>query len=561
MNEKFKKIYIFISMLSIVILVSIFALVFNIKKSIDIKSNNEKQYEFKNEYKNNGQYFKKGRKENYRNVEYIGGINLYLDRKVNLSPNEYTYEGTRWYPFYRDKDTGEVLRGFEKYNYITTGIPYVGIDYMDVPKERMTKKGFQEYVLNWTGTVLYRKIGFIDDKKRNESFYGKNIEIGVYECKENLYDIPIDLVANNFLSICNNKNELYENKNIEKIDNIQDAISYNYISQSIFFSENHWIFNILRNCFGFISDDFYNIQENNILNFNECDIEDVEIGDIGVYDYDGYALGICVGFDSKNNPIFSICTSYDVNNKITELNSEELINKLKEITKNKYIGYNILHIENIKEISKNAFNKYYKTFLPFIDEDEIGSAKNRKLIIKDINTYNKNAFLVLESTNGNNRLYNQLINERERRIERREKQAKDLLERYNINLNKYKDIDVSTVFIIDETNTYEYETIVCKNIINSDDRDNYKRKDYADTVESIRNNLKDYGKDFTKEQIEKIYIENNDNLNKFIIENKNKLKGHTENDINEWFYTNGGMTEFELNMLKRYLNDYPEILD
>ena len=568
MSSKLKKKYILLSVIIVVIAV-IIILILRINKNIKIDDNYK--YEFKNEYKNNEHYLEKASKNNYRNIEYVGGIDLYLDRSVPLSLDEPNYIGERWYPFYRDKDTGEILRGNEKQNYITAGMPYIGLDHMDVPEERMTKIGFKDYVLNWTGSVLYRKLGFIDknDFENGEfvdykSFFGEYNGIGRYECGKypgRFYDMPIDIVAN-YLWNYNYKDYL-ENKDIEKIDNINDALKYDYKTSDTRFSENQWVFNILRNCFGFVSDDFYAVQEENKLNFNECDIENVEIGDIGVYDSNGYAIGICIGFDNKHNPVFSVCTSKEINNKMLEIDDYVIKNILNKKMKTDIYGYNILHIEDKKDINKQAFIKYYKTFLPFTDTNEIGTSKNKSLIIKDIVQYN-NQIKLLDDID-NNDLYIKLINERKRRLVRRENLAKSVCDINKIDLSHYKTIDISTIFIINELRTYEFEKFRLKTLYNRDidrnEKERLKRKTYIDTVKAKREDLADYGNDFTEEQIEKIYKDNKENIKKYIIENYDTLKEKDEQGLRDWFFQNGGMTEFEFKMLKRYISEYPEMLE
>ncbi|MDO5564301.1 MAG: hypothetical protein Q4F88_03635 [Eubacteriales bacterium] len=53
----------------------------------------------------------------------------------------------------------------------------------------------------------------------------------------------------------------------------------------------------------------------------EVDIKDCSIGDIGIYKKDDgiNCMGMCIGYDKKKNPIFTICSSLNINQNINEL--------------------------------------------------------------------------------------------------------------------------------------------------------------------------------------------------------------------------------------------------
>ncbi|MDO5564302.1 MAG: hypothetical protein Q4F88_03640 [Eubacteriales bacterium] len=258
-----------ICIITIVLLIILFSLK-NKFFNIDIKS--QSNIKSTNSYINKGNYINSGNLStytqeipNYRKVEYIGGINYNLQREYNISSKEERYNGVRWYPFYRDKDTSEILRGLERINYITAGIPFVGLDHYDTPNDRKTQKGFSDYVKKWTGSVLYGNYSRFGQYGLSDKSSYDNSK-GIYYCESYDYDKPIDLLISDiwFNTKYIKRSETYN------IDDIVKAInfgSYKMGNEDItFFSENDWILYILRNTIGYISDDFYDIVYNNKIN-------------------------------------------------------------------------------------------------------------------------------------------------------------------------------------------------------------------------------------------------------------------------------------------------------
>ena len=529
-----KKFKIVIITLSIMVLV---CFVFIIKNAVlnENKNNNSE----KNKYVNKEVYFDRNRPMNFRNVEYVGGEKIYINRPIGISDKESTYVGDRWYSFYRDNDTGEILRGLEYYNYITAGMPYVGIDKMLIPEERKTIKGFQEYVLNWTGSVSCQFKNYIRNAEIRRNIKGDFYGNGIYDVfSYGYFDRPIDLVADYLWG--NDSNETTDGYDIY---NIEDVKNYKYGLQAIELSSNEWVMNILRNCFGYISDDFYDLYNKNIINFEETNIENIRIGDIGVYGDEeyGYHMGICVGVDKKNNPIFSVCT---IDTYLEGVKEYINIKKSFEVS-----GFNILHIED--KNNKKLFKKYYKTYLPFKDDN----VNNKSIIIEDVSIFNEQ--IKIENKN---KMYNRLINERIRRINEREKKAEELREIEQINLEQYKDIDISTLYLINEINSYEYQHLF-RNI--SEDRKNeFHRTTYEEWKQEKREKLYDYHQDVDKKTFELIYESSLSSMEEFVSENRNLFKNKSEKDIEKWFYNDfGGIAKIDLDILLRFLKEHPEVLD
>ena len=378
----------------------------NMKKKLDTKYENVHPY-----------------KGIIRNITYLGGV--------------YSNDDNNWHSIYYDNDTKEILNGGENDNYLYTDIPKSGKDLMIVPSKRQTEKGFQEYVLNWVGAIEY-----------NDSIghYSKNYGI---EYKGYNYEYPIDYLADaNW-----NYNTSYSKYNISKISTISQIGSnnYNYLVKSL--NTKEYILNILRNCFGFVSDDFYDFvnNKNNFLEifpnaYSNSDIipNEINIGDIGTYvDKKGLTkIGICVGFDNKFNPIFSICTNDDIFE----------FKNIKKIYKDMN-GFNVLHIEYINTKNpflknRNVFKHFYKTSLPFVNNNN----KN-ELIINNIDNYNRNFLYGVKSIIDEdklNDLMNRVLQERLNRIMLREFNAEQKRIKYNItslnelysnNLYSYKDLN------------------------------------------------------------------------------------------------------------------------
>ena len=535
MFNKNKKRFILILFVILIIILVVFVIRFFIyKDELYIHNSNE----IKSNYENKESYFNDKRRVNFRNVEYIGGEELFINRPNTISEKEYTYVGNRWYPFYIDKDTNEILRGLENYNFITVGIPYVGIDKMKVPKERKTIKGFQNYVLNWTGGVSCAHKNYISDSTMRENLYGRYYGNGIYDVfRYGYFDRPIDLVAD---YLWGNANETTDGYDIYDLDDVKN---YNYSVQIIELSPNEWVMNILRNCFGFISDDFYDLYNKNIINFDEIDIENVSIGDIGVYGNEkiGYHMGICVGYDKVNNPIFSICTT----NKYLKDIDDYIENDLK------IKGFNILHIEKVKEMNNNLFNNYYKTNLPF----ENSVVHKKDIMISDISEYNSQV-----KNENKKKMHNKLIDERIRRIDEREKKAEEIRKERKIDLEQYKSIDISAMYMINETYTYEYQHLF-KNV-SEDKKSEYHRKTYDEWKQQEKERLNDYKNNVDDETFELMYESSKDLLLEFVTNNKDILKNKTEKEVEKWYYEEyGGVARVDLDILLKFLQEYPECLE
>ena len=521
------------------------------------------KYENKNGYVNydvNNFTINNKDKQNYRRVEYIGGIDYYLNRPIFLSVNEEQYVGNRWYPFYRDKDTGEILRGLEKFNFIDAGECFVGLDHLKVPEERATKKGFQDYILKWTGAILFSNY----KRESNEDFLD-----GVYLSDEYLFDRSIDLLVSDIW---------FDSKNISKeeamkLNNVDDVLELGSVNvnmeDAIYgFNENDWILNILRNCFGFISDDFYDIAFKNINKFNEISYDDLSIGDIGVYyDEDNMiCIGMCVGFNNKKQPIFTICSSPSKNKYLKDIN--DIIgddNYIKDESK-LYQGYNFLHIEN-KNIP--AFVKYYKTYLPFSDENEKLDNTRNDLKINDVYIFNRQILYknlnAIKNWNGNN-LYKQFYEERRRRILDREKQA-DILND-NIGIFAYNNTDITSMHFISELTSNKFCEYLSKfESIRIDERLFGNRKSDREKIAEISKKNAEYystifGNMNNDEFITNYYNKvDKDELKKFISKYKNEIKKCSNDDeIKEFLYSEN-YTDLEFRLIKIYLYEHPEALD
>ncbi|MDO5564303.1 MAG: hypothetical protein Q4F88_03645 [Eubacteriales bacterium] len=614
------KIIISIFILTIIILV----MYFNLSHNGVMLSENENINIDSAKYINFEKYVDDNKHKSYREVEYIGGIKINLNRPFGISKYEEKFVGERWYSFFRDKNTGEILRGLEIYNFINVGVPYIGLDKLEIPNERKTKKGFQNYVLNWTGCVLSRTNRINSPETHFDKY--KNIYNGIYECKDNLYDMPIDLVADNLWG--NGK----EYSNCYDIYNLEDLKSKNYKLPTIELSENEWILNILRNCFGYIGDNFYELNNNNRICFDEINITEVVIGDIGVYgdEKTGYNIGICVGYDVNFNPIFSISASENIYKILDEAK------KYKDIEE----GYNLLHIEKLNAETNNVFNSYYRTYLPF-DIDNNTNKKN--FIIKDISLYNERIEYYIDKEkyiSGNEDLNEKILSERINRIQNREKLAETIRQHNQIDLSEYQIKDISTMYMINETNTYQYQKYLGeykqntnsnniereKNIgINTNkvfnlsdyynnlddesineqllDKENidlindiidkysndilnnnfdnlylkfgqgfvnkilksylqrYTRKTNEEKQVEMIEKFKNYGDDFSQEQLEIAYKNAYDELKELVIKNKDKLKNINDEELRNWYYSIGGISELELRFIKRFLNENRNILD
>ena len=533
-----------------IIIIALIAILFlgiciaiNLSKKNNIFENTN-SYSDTIKYINKEKYVDDKKHKRYRDVEYVGGIKININRPFGISKYELRYVGERWYPFYRDKNTGEILRGTENYNFVTVGTPYIGIDKMDVPNTRKTKNGFQEYVLKWTGSVLSRTNRF---NSVDNGLY-KNIKTynGIYECNLHSYDMPIDLVADNLWGGEGEYQDGYD------IYNIDDVKTKQYKQAIIYLSENEWVLNVLRNCFGFISDDFYELCNKNRINFDKIDISDVTIGDMGVYgnDKDGYNAGICIGYDNKFNPVFSISASANVFNIINETK------KYAEISD----GFNLIHVEKINNSANNIFNSFYKTNLPFeSDKKEF----KKDYIINDVDIYNKQIEFYInknEYIKNNKNLNNTLIDERINRIGLRETKANELRSKYDINLNNYQNTDISKIYMINETNTYEFNMLFSTDEIKKDINE-LKRKTDKIYQKEVIENLKNYGEDFSDEQIDEAYRNCYEEIKELIINNKEKVKSISNDELREWFYSIGGTSELDLNLIKRFINENIDLLE
>ena len=438
------------------------------------------------EYKNNHKY------SNFRELDYIGGSFLKED------------EIRRWYPLYIDINTKEILRGGNTENYITAGGCKIGLDHIDILEKRNTKMGFQRYVLNWTGAIEYKEHSIdLPDKT-----------FGISKATQD-YNKPIDVVAD----VNWNANKEYNKNDKYLISTISEVKNYS-INDTILeatgkFNENEYIFNILRNCFGYISDDFYNLAMGK-NKFSEIFIHEVEIGDIGIF-YDNNSqicIGMCIGFDKSNNPVFTLCTS-SIKIKNKELKEYVKYKKGKTDYKtNEEFGFNVLITEKkhiFPIIEKRVFEKYYHTSLPFIEQRNIIDYDITKLRIKEIDEYNNqvyyNDYLNKNIWNGNDLSY-RLYHERLNRIKERELKAIALRNDYKIDLTIYND----------------------KNVTDFNDIYNVKTPEYIENI----NYYSDYEKEqykFIDEQREKLREEEyKEGIKKFkekIMSKKDEIKGKT----------------------------------
>lgn len=320
------------------------------------------------------------------------------------------------------------------------------------------------------------------------------------------------------------------------------------------FTENEWILSILKNCFGFISDDFYDLFDNNKLNFNECEIKDVEIGDIGVFgnDKDGYRIGICIGYDKKMNPVFSVCSSNSINPNFVEINGGFITSNYKGI---EYGGYNALHIENLNG-TNNAFAKYFKTFLPFTDDN----IKVKDLIITDIKQYNEQALFLNDDIKSvyTDIFSNKVHNERYRRISEREDKSK--INNSIINNIPKEDDDISLIYFINEKDSYEYKSFLNKNATTKYEREKYSERVKKADLEN-KKNREDYIMNITDEEYMKIYEGTRDDIREWIINYRYEIKKcKDDSELREFVYSMHG-TELELKFIQTYIAEYPNILD
>ena len=511
---------------------------------------------FINNYINKSEYI--GKNYHFRYVEYIGGITVDMDRKFDISERELAFSGKRWYPFYRDKNTGEILRGLESYDYINAGSCFIGLDHIDIPKERQTIKGFQQFVLNWTGSILYK----YKDRINREVGWYKVDDNGCYESDYSTkYDNYIDVLAE-YMWCKNrkyNKEERLLVNSINEIKNVgaqEESIESGYT----YMTENEWILCILRNCFGFISDDFYDLLKNKNA-FKEITIENIKIGDIGIFNDNTEIIrsGICIGFDKNSNPVFSICCSNKINKKYTELNKydKQIYNQFNEFYN--IVGFNGLHIENLSS-KENMFNKYYATNLPFVDRKK-GTPRNKEIIIDDITRYNNQILYnnnVLEDD-----LNKRLIDERERRIKEREFNAELIREKYNIDLEKYKNDDISKVYFIYEIGTYDYLKFCGELEKKNYNMDIIKRRvTDEERINMLKDNQINRYDGLTQKEIDAIYLDslNQKAYNDFIQKYKQYIVGKTYEDIKKWMINEFGNTG-DYYFVIRYIKEHPECLD
>lgn len=406
------------------------------------KLNNQKKIKYQVGYKNEHDY-----RGFCRDIEYIGGFSKYVRdiRLENIDDFDNIKEEYKYITLYRDKNTNEILKGDLDDDYVVAGLVKSGINKVYVPNVRMTKQGFKEYILKWTGGIVNNDY---------EGTFSKNYGV---EYNNYIYNMPIDYIVDaNW-----NKNTEYTKQEVISISTISEVTNktYNYLSGKL--SNKEYILNILRNCFGYISDNFYDLVngENRfyqIVNDRRVKEEEVLptkicIGDIGIHSENKEEyIGICIGYDKKKNPIFSICIGLDIIQKYLKkvpIKYEELNIK----------GFNILYVDD-----NNFFDRYYKTNLPFIDEENSDYSDNKDLIIKDVNEYN-NQVLRISHGNSGDIVYNERID----RIKLREKTADEIRKKYGIDLYRYYNLDFYEIDDIYNINTREYnEYIYGKNNVN-----------------------------------------------------------------------------------------------
>lgn len=403
------------------------------------------------EYNNNHRY------SAVRELQYIGGSFLVEN------------ELRRWYPLYIDINTKEILRGGNIENYIIAGGCKVGLDKIEVLKERNTRMGFQKYILDWIGAIEYKEYSVdLPDKT-----------FGISKATQD-YNKPIDVVVD----INWNVNKEYNNNDKYLISTISEVKNYS-INDTILeasgkFTENEYIFNILRNCFGYISDDFYNLVMGK-NKFSEIYIHEVEVGDIGIF-WDKnkqMCMGMCIGFDKNNNPIFTLCTSSSkINNKSLKDYAKYKKSKF-GYKSNEEFGFNVLVTEKkhiFPIIERHVFEKYYHTGLPFVDRKNIYD--NIKLKIKNLDEYNNQVYykdyFKKNIWNGNDMSY-RLYNERINRIRQRELKAVALRNEYKIDLTMYDNKNVTVLNDIYNVKTTEY--IESKNYYSDYEKEQYKYMD------------------------------------------------------------------------------------
>ena len=469
------------------------------------------------EYKNNHKY------SNVRELIYVGGEKLIDSDNNNLE---------RWCSLYLDVNTNEILRGGNVENYITAGGCKVGLDKIDILNERNTREGFQKYVLNWTGAIEYKE----NSVDLPDQSYG--ISISTQD-----YNKPIDIVVDNNWNV-NKEYKDNEKYLISTLSELADyAINGNILEASGEFTENEYIFSILRNCFGYISDSFYSFV-NGKNNFSEIYVHEVKIGDIGTFmdKKKRICMGMCIGFDKKNNPIFTICT-----------NSKKInIKFLKEFTKyknNKFhnnidYGFNILVIEKkhiIPIFEKHIFTNYYHTNLPFVDKQTLDNVyKMSKHRINNIEDYNKQVYFKdlynkneWEGTNLSDKLYYERID----RIKNREVKAKEKREEYNIDLSTYKNKAIKELNTIYNVKTNEY--IENRSYYTDEEKEQFR------LIDSQREKLK-----------EENYIKGIEKFKEKIINKKGEIKGKTFEEAKKIFENeNSFLSEEGEQILKEYLEE------
>lgn len=362
----------------------------------------------------------------YKECIYIGGEVL----KSNKSGI------VRWVPLYYDTNGNEILKSSNTLNYISAGMPLIGTDRVEVDEKYRTVLGFRELVLNWTGSILF------DNNRKGvyDNLYGHSIN-------QQEYNKPLDIIAD---KNWNNKKKLRNNE-IYEISTVSSMSLYSIggnISESVgYLTEKEYLLCLLRNAFGYISDSFYDLS-NDKLEFPVFSLQNVEFGDIGIYidEKKQFKPGICIGFDEKKNPVFSLCS-----NAANDSETKKIMSNINKNTKkDKIDGYNYLHIEKISNnsfislLDRNKFSIYCKTNLPFVDKRTDRTANNKSLLLTSENIYKYNSQIMYINDN-NDISENFIINSRVKRILYREEIAKKNREKYNIDKNEFNKIDIDNI--------------------------------------------------------------------------------------------------------------------
>lgn len=456
-KEKSKTRFFFIIIFFYVVCALIYGLFFesnhvDATKVSAIKLFNQKKEKYQNNYYDVHNYY-----GICRDIEYIGGFSKFVKdvRLENVDEYNNIKAEDKFIALYRDKDTNEILKGDLNDDYIMAGTIKAGINRTMVPNERGTKKGFQEYILKWTGGIIYNDY---------DGIFSKNYGV---EYNKYIYNMPIDYIVDaNW-----NKNIEYTKEDVINISTISEVKcnTYNYLSGKL--SNKEYILNILRNCFGYIGDNFYDLVNNNNRFYqivNDKRIEESEylptkirLGDIGIHDSEkGEQIGICVGYDNKKNPVFSICLGLDeiekYNNKIVKRKENFNLS-----------GYNILFVDK----NDGFFQSYYKTNLPFNDIDNSDYFDNKDLIIDNIDIFNNQISRVNEEEASDI-----VYKERIKRIILREENALKCRKKNNIDLNKYKNIQFDIIDDIYNLNTNAYNKFVYGSEFNFDTEGNYLKE-------------------------------------------------------------------------------------